>query len=99
MKHSHSRSRRFWRTFTLSLAAAGPFRIGLAVHQQLGPREGPLPESHSCRMKAPGSTVLALGVSPENELSLCALLSPSSRIAIAVPVGCPPAPSQFGGPK
>ena len=76
MKHSHSRSADFWRTFTLSLAAAGLlFGLGWLFISHNGPQEGPLPESPLLPDESSRLTVLALGVSPENELSLCALLS------------------------
>ena len=76
MKHSHSRSADFWRTFTLSLAAAGLlFGLGWLLISHNGPQEGPLPESPLLPDESSRLTVLALGVSPENELSLCALLS------------------------
>lgn len=76
MKHSHSRSADFWRTFTLSLAAAGLlFGLGWLFISHNGPQEGPLSESPLLPDESSRLTVLALGVSPENELSLCALLS------------------------
>ena len=76
MKHSHCRSADFWRTFTLSLAAAGLlFGLGWLFISHNGPQEGPLPESPLLPDESSRLTVLALGVSPENELSLCALLS------------------------
>lgn len=76
MKHSHSRSADSWRTFTLSLAAAGLlFGLGWLLISHNGPQEGPLPESPLLPDESSRLTVLALGVSPENELSLCALLS------------------------
>lgn len=61
MKHSHSRSADFWRTFTLSLAAAGLlFGLGWLLISHNGPQEGPLPYTLplSLAEDAPGSRIL-----------------------------------------
>lgn len=62
-----------------------------------GPQEGPLPESPLLPDESSRLTVLALGVSPENELSLCALLSFQPDL-IAVQVAALP-PKPFGRPR
>ena len=76
MKRSYSRPAEFWRTFTLSLAAAGlVFALGWLLitrptAEELTPPSSPLLPGTESRL-----TVLALGLSEEKELSLCALVS------------------------
>ena len=76
MKRSYSRPAEFWRTFTLSLAAAGlVFALGWLLITRPTAEELPPPSSPLLPGTESRLTVLALGLSEEEELSLCALVS------------------------
>lgn len=76
MKHSHTRPAEFCRIFTLSLAAAA---AGFALGWLLISRPSATPAHPAAPAVLPDETtrltVLALGISGEGDLSLCALLS------------------------
>ena len=76
MKHSYSRPAEFWRIFTASLAAAALlFGLGWLLISRPAPGEALPPESPLLPEESSRLTVLTLGLGPEDELSLCALIA------------------------